>query len=69
MENIQFFILSCAKSDAVASELDMFQPNDLFEEKNIPKVINCLIAFEGIYYIIVIVLKIDENRYCQESWF
>ena len=48
MENIQFFVQTCQKSASVASEIDMFQPIDLFEEKNIPKVINCLVAFEGV---------------------
>jgi hypothetical protein len=47
MENIQLFVQACNKSESVASQIDMFQPIDLFEEKNVPKVITCLVAFEG----------------------
>jgi hypothetical protein len=44
MENIQMFLEVCKKLGI--SEVERFTSIDLYEEKDVPKVINCLTAFE-----------------------
>lgn len=45
-DNIQMFLEFCKKLGI--SEIERFTTIDLYEEKDVPKVLNCLSAFEGI---------------------
>jgi len=47
MENLNFFIKMCQKQEWIYNKVDIFTAPDLYEEKNIPKVINCLILLEA----------------------
>lgn len=59
LENVQFFLNSAnkigsyflsffrLKTKGITSRCDPFMPTDLYEEKNIPKVVNYLLGFEA----------------------
>jgi len=47
MENIGFFLDACRSLGVFRHTDEPFLPIDLFEEKNIPKVINCLVLLDG----------------------